>query len=138
MHTASQTIWWHTVLHVILAMFLFIPSFFAISFLFGLLIDVFSGGPGGLSNAFFLEVSVYAITTFLSLSLPTLVLKGSNEIFAAVVLSVIISIVIILMVSYALNLKPISRFTSEYWMEFIAALFGVVSGMIGFIKNSSR
>jgi hypothetical protein len=138
MHTASQTIWWHTVLHVILAMFLFIPSFFAISFLFGLLIDVFSGGLGGLSHAFVLEVCVYAIATGLSLSLPTLVLKESNKTFAAVVLSVIISFVIVLMVSYALNLKPISRFTGEYWMEVIAALLGVVSGMIGFVKTSSR
>jgi hypothetical protein len=134
MHTASQMIWWHTVLHVIFAIFLFIPSFFAISFLIGLLIDV----SGGLSHAFILEVCVYAIATGLSLSLPTLVLKGSNETFAAVVLSVIISFVIVLMVSYALNLKPISRFTGEYWMEVIAALLGVVSGMVGFIKKSSR
>lgn len=119
-------IWWHTVLQVIAATALLVPAIFVVGF--GVVLLSFIQGE---AINFLMRGFQYGFAAFLSLYLPSLVLKRSHTVVAAAVWCTAVTTIYVLMLALGVTMG-VSDAGFWEWLEILAGIAGFVGGSIAY------
>lgn len=128
-----------TTLHIILALILLIPLLLLIGILvvildyFARIITLLPSDGSGVS--LFGRFMQYTFSSFLSLMLPSIVLKHSNTLVVCSVWASTVSIFYILMSLESYFSGYSQSFGVGYWLEIAVPFFGIICGSILFSKQ---
>lgn len=122
----ESRLWWHTVLQVVAATILLVPAIYATGF--ALVVVSFLQGEG---INFVMRGFQYGFAAFLSLFLPSLVLKRSHTIVAASVWCTAVTTIYVLMLALGVSLG-VSDAGFWDWLEILAGIAGFIGGSIAY------
>lgn len=128
----EERIWWHTVLQVIAATAVFVPALFAVGLVMVVLSFIQGEGIG-----IFLRATQYGFAAYLSLYLPSLLLKRSHAVIAATIWCTAVTTVYVVMTAIGVSVG-VSRDTGFWeWLEIAAGVVGFVGGAIAYAYSDN-
>lgn len=128
----EDRIWWHTVLQVIAATAIFVPALLVTGLAMVVLSFIQGEGIG-----IFLRAAQYGFAAYLSLYLPSLVLKRSHAVIAATVWCTAVATVYVVMLAIGASVGG-SRDTGFWeWLEIAAGVVGFVGGAIAYAYSDN-
>lgn len=128
----EERIWWHTVLQVIAATAICVPAVYAVGFVMVVLSFIQGEGIG-----IFLRAAQYGFAAYLSLYLPSLVLRRSHAAIAAAIWCTAVTTVFVVMLTIGASIG-VSRDTGFWeWLEIAASVVGFVGGAIAYAYSDN-
>lgn len=124
----TNSVWWQTVLHVLGATIAFLP----ILFVLGLLEFIGALISGGAPLGIFVRAVQYGLAAYLSLYVPTFLLKRSNSVVAASVWGTMIALPFTVIALPTL----LNGNLGNDWFGEIGTRFEILGSIVGFIAGT--